>query len=101
MSQGSEVKVLCPARWRRRTREAQGRRREAGSEGRVKRRRGARNTNRIRGVTVLGRVGTQPQSPPSAEGLFCKFRHLCAEGDETYPGRAAGRPGKWRATEIG
>ena len=72
MSQCLEVKVLCPAKWRRRTREAQGRHREVGSEGSVERMRGARNTNRIRGVTVLGRVGTQPQSPPSAEGLFCK-----------------------------
>src|SRR5713101_119920 len=35
--------------------------------------RGERNTNRIRGVTILGRVGTQPPtSPPSTEGLFCK-----------------------------
>jgi hypothetical protein len=34
--------------------------------------RGTKNTNLIRGVTVLGPVGTQPPSPPSAEGLFCK-----------------------------
>jgi hypothetical protein len=47
MSQRSEVKVLCPARWRRRTREAQGRHREVGSEGSVERMRGARNTNLI------------------------------------------------------
>src|SRR5262245_12968259 len=72
MSQCLEGKVLCPARWRRRTREAQGRHREVGSEGSVERTRGARNTNRIRGVTVLGPVGTQPPSPPSAKGLFCK-----------------------------
>jgi len=30
-----EVEVLCPAWWRRRASEAQGRRREAGSEGSV------------------------------------------------------------------
>jgi hypothetical protein len=72
MSQCLEVKVLCPAKWRRRTREAQGQDREALSEGSVERRRGARNTNRIRGVTVPGRVGTQPPSPLSATGLFCK-----------------------------
>ena len=72
MSQCLEVKVLCPAKWRRRTREAQGRHREVGSEGSVERMRGARNTNRIRGVTALGRVGTQPPSPPSTEGMFCK-----------------------------
>ena len=72
MSQHSEVKVLCPGRWSQRTSEAQGRHREVGSEGSVERMRGARNTNLIRGVTYLGPVGTQPPSPPSAEGLFCK-----------------------------
>jgi small subunit ribosomal protein S21 len=35
-----EVKVLCPSGWRRRASEAQGRRREAGSEGSVERNRG-------------------------------------------------------------
>ena len=47
MSQRSEVEVLRPARWRRRTRETQGRHREVGSEGSVERTRGARNTNLI------------------------------------------------------
>ncbi len=70
MSQRSEVKVLCPARWGRRIREAQGRHCEVGSEGSVERMRGARNTNLIRGVTVLGPVGTQPPSPLSTEGMF-------------------------------
>jgi hypothetical protein len=55
--------------WSRRTREAQGRRREAGSEGSVERRCGARDTNRIRGVVQPGRAGTQQQSPPSTTGL--------------------------------
>ena len=86
MSQCLEVKVLCPARWRRRTREAQGRHREVGSEGSVERTRGARNTNRIRGVTVLGRVGTQPQSPPSAKGLFCKSGVYARTGLRLTPG---------------
>ena len=72
MSQCLEVKVLCPARWRRRTREAQGRHREVGSEGSVERMRGARNTNLIGGVTYLEPVGTQPLSPLSTEGMFCK-----------------------------
>ncbi len=72
MSQCLEVKVLCLAKWRRRTREAQGRHRKVGSEGSVERMRGARNTNLRRGVTYLGRVGTQPPSPPSTEGMFCK-----------------------------
>ncbi|MCY4673267.1 MAG: hypothetical protein OXD43_05800, partial [Bacteroidetes bacterium] len=35
MMNSLKVKVLYPARWRRRIREAQGRRREAGSEGSV------------------------------------------------------------------
>src|SRR6266849_1473702 len=70
MSQCLEVKVLCPAWWRRRTREAQGQYREVLSGGSVERTRGARNTNRIRGGTVLGRGGPQPPSPPAAKGLF-------------------------------
>jgi len=86
MSQCLEVKVLCPARWRRRAREAQGRHREVGSEGSVERTRGARNTNRIRGVTVLGRVGTRPQSPPSAKGLFCKSGVDARTGLRLTPG---------------
>jgi hypothetical protein len=56
--------------WSRRTREAQGRHREVGSEGRVERMCGARDTNRIRGVVRLGRVGTRPQSPPSTAGAY-------------------------------
>jgi len=57
----------CP--WSRRTREAQGRHREVGSEGRVERTCGARDTNRIRGVVQSGRAGTQQPSPPSTTGL--------------------------------
>jgi hypothetical protein len=56
--------------WSRRTREAQGRHREVGSEGSVERMCGARDTNRIRGVVRLGRVGTRPQSPPSTVGAY-------------------------------
>jgi hypothetical protein len=56
--------------WSRRTREAQGRHRKAGSEGSVERRCGARDTNRIRGVVRSGRVGTRPQSPPSTIGAY-------------------------------
>jgi hypothetical protein len=55
--------------WSRRTREAQGRHREVGSEGSVERTCGARDTNRIRGVVQPGRAGTQQQSPPSTIGL--------------------------------
>lgn len=65
---GSES-LLSRCAWSRRTREAQGRHREVGSEGSVERRCGARDTNRIRGVVQPGRAGTQPQSPPSTIGL--------------------------------
>ena len=86
MSQCLEVKVLCPARWRRRTREAQGRHREVGSEGSVERRRGARNTNLIGGVTYPGRVGTQPRSPLSTEGMFCQSSVYAQKGLRLTPG---------------
>jgi len=42
-----EVEVLYPAWWRRRVSEAQGRRREAGSEGSVEQSRGLMDKNRI------------------------------------------------------
>ena len=42
--------------------EAQGRRREAGSEGSAEQRHGLMDKNRIRGVRV-GRAGKRPQSP--------------------------------------
>ena len=45
-----EVQVLYPARWRRRISEAQGRRREAGSEGSVEQTCDLMNKNRIRGL---------------------------------------------------
>jgi hypothetical protein len=86
MSQCLEVKVLRPAKWRRRTREAPGRHREVGSEGSVERTHGARNTNLIRGVTYLGRVGTQPPSPPSTEGMFCKSSVYARTGLRLTPG---------------
>src|SRR5919109_922356 len=60
--------LLSRCTWSRRTREAQGRHREVGSEGSVERTCGARDTNRIGGVVPLGRAGTQPQSPPSTTG---------------------------------
>ena len=50
MTDSSEVKVLYPARWRRRVSEAQGRRREAGSEGSVEQSRDPMDKNRIRGL---------------------------------------------------
>ena len=52
-----EVQVLYPARWRRRISEAQGRRREAGSEGSVEQNRDPMDKNRIRGLP--GRTSEQ------------------------------------------
>ena len=72
MSQHSEVKVLCPGRWSRRTREAQGHHREVGSEGSVERMRGATYRNLIGGVVYPGRAGTQQRSPLSTGGRLCK-----------------------------
>ena len=50
MVESLEVEVLCPSGWRRRASEAQGRRREAGSEGSVEQNRGPMDKNRIRGL---------------------------------------------------
>ena len=50
MTNSLEVEVLYPARWRRRISEAQGRRREAGSEGSVEQSRDPMDKNRIRGL---------------------------------------------------
>ena len=50
MTNSLEVQVLYPARWRRRISEAQGRRREAGSEGSVEQSRDPMDKNRIRGL---------------------------------------------------
>ena len=52
MMNSLKVKVLYPARWRRRIREAQGRRREAGSEGSVDQTCDLMNKNRIRGLPL-------------------------------------------------
>ena len=56
---------LSRCAWSRRTSEAPGRHREVGSEGRVERMCGARDTNPIRGVAQSGRAGPPQQSPPS------------------------------------
>ena len=50
MSQRLEVKVLCPGRWSRGTREALGHDRDLGSEGSMERMRGATDRNLIRGL---------------------------------------------------
>jgi len=55
--------------------------------------RGARNTNRRRGVTILGRVGTRPHSPPSAEGLFCKSGVYAQKVLRLTPGELRGALG--------
>jgi len=47
MNDSLEVEVLCPAWWRRRTSEAQGRHREVGSEESVEQSRGPMDKHRI------------------------------------------------------
>ena len=85
--------------WSRRTREAQGRHREVGSEGSVERTCGARDTNRIRGVVQSGRAGTQQQSPPSTIGL-CLINPASMHGRyDSLPREICGV--SWRRTEGG
>ena len=55
--------------------------------------RGARNTNLIRGVTYLGPVGTQPLSPLSTEGMFCKSSVYAQTGLRLTPGELLGALG--------
>ena len=65
-----EVKVLCPSGWRRRASEAQGRRREAGSEGSVEQKTAARWTRTGYEADPAGRAGTKLRSPgPSRAGV--------------------------------
>ncbi len=49
-------------------------------------------------LTALGRAGTTPQSPVN-RGIR-EMPRLCSDHSRPYPGRAASRPGKWRATET-
>src|SRR5215218_5485832 len=86
-----EVKVLCPSGWRRRVSEAQGRRREAGSEGSVEQNRGLMDKNRIGGLpartsepwiakstTIKGRGGRSGRRAGKAveltSGGLCRVR---------------------------
>src|SRR3954469_14676499 len=86
-----EVKVLCPSGWRRRASEAQGRRREAGSEGSVEQNRGLMDKNRIGGLpgrtsepwiakstTIKGRGGKSGRRAGKAveltSGDLCRVR---------------------------
>ena len=72
MTDSSEVQVLYPARWRRRISEAQGRRREAGSEGSVEQSRDPMDKNRIRGLP--GRTSGQMAAKSTAiKGRGGKF----------------------------
>ncbi len=65
MMNSLKVKVLYPARWRRRIREAQGRRREAGSEGSVDQTCDLMNKNRIRGLPDRTSAPVIAKSGPS------------------------------------
>ncbi len=64
MTDSLEVQVLYPARWRRRISEAQGRRREAGSEGSAEQSCDPMNKNRIRGLP--GRTSEREVAKSSA-----------------------------------
>jgi hypothetical protein len=92
---------LSRSTWSRRTRDAQGRPREGGAEGRVQRRGGARDTHRRRGVGRAGRVGPRPHSPPSPGGRAVDLRRLGPDRRPASPGRPLRGPGPWRATATG
>ena len=48
-----------------------------------------------------GRVGTQPQSPPSIAGRTVSIRRLRIDGMIAYRGRPPRGFGRWRATDRG
>src|SRR3954451_22472717 len=94
-----EVKVLCPSGWRRRASEAQGRRREAGSEGSVEQNRGPMDKNRIGGLpartsepqiakstTIKGRGGKSGRRAGKAveltSGGLCRVRSPGLSGSQ-------------------
>jgi len=80
-----EVKVLCTVRWRRSAREAQGRRREAGSGGSVEQNRDLTNRNRIRGI--LGRTSGQRIAKSRAiKGQGCRSGRCAAKAVRLTPG---------------
>jgi hypothetical protein len=56
------VEVPCPTWWRGRAREAQGRRREAGSERSVDQRREPMNKNRMKRPTVWGELASNSEA---------------------------------------
>ena len=85
MTDSLEVQVLYPARWRRRISEAQGRRREAWSEGSVEQSRDPMDKNRIRGLP--GRTSGQVTAKSIAiKGRGGKSGGVCGgEGRSVLP----------------
>src|SRR3954452_125831 len=94
-----EVEVLYPARWWRRVSEAQGRRREAGSEGSAEQNRGLMDKNRIGGLpgrtsepqiakstTIKGRGGKSGRRAGKAvdltSGGLCRVRSPGLSGSQ-------------------
>ena len=85
MTDSLEVQVLYPARWRRRISEAQGRRREARSEGSVEQSRDPMDKNRIRGLP--GRTSGQMIAKSTAiKGRGGKFDGCAVKADSLTSG---------------
>ena len=92
-----EVKVLYPSRRRRRVSEAQGRRREAGSEGSVEQSRDLTDRNRIRGS--YGRTSEHKVTKSiSVKGHGCKFGECAVKAVGLTPGGLL-RVADWRLRE--
>jgi len=66
MNDSLEVEVLCPAWWRRRTSEAQGRHREVGSEESVEQSRGPMEKKPDNEAYPVGRASNWSRSPRSS-----------------------------------
>ena len=124
-----EVQVLYPARWRRRTSEAQERRREAGPEGSVEQSRDPMDKNRIRGlpgrtsghiiaksIAIKGRGDRSSGCAVKAAGLTSgelrrvrkfrteragKDRHRGAEGSRVHTSPACRRRSERRTGLVG
>jgi hypothetical protein len=91
---------LSRCAWRRGTREAPGRHREVGSEGRVEQTCGARDMHPIRGMVQSGRAGMPQDNPPSTHGLCLINRALMHRQTADHEG-LLGCPWTWPRIETG
>ena len=90
------ARPLARYAWSRRTRDAHGRHREVGSEGRVERRCGARDTEPDRRGGPLGASGHATAKPAIHRwGVLDRIRRLGPDGMTADPGSAAGCPRCW------